>query len=1217
MAEITQVLGFDASGAIATISSLNTSLQTLTANLTSVSAAAKGVGAAGAAKSFKDLNTQAKAATTNINKTASAGKNAGTAMTNGANGAASATNRLSLSWETLGRVVLTQVVVRAFSSLTRAMQEGIKTARDLNLAVAEAVAISPRGIGNFQGQVEELNASLRATSRAFGFDVLDLAEAKYQEYSNQVKGSAESNELFIQSNRLARISSSSVAESVGALSSVLNSYGQDVSGAERASAQLFKTIELGRTRLTDIADQIGNVTPLARAAGVQFEELGASIATITTSGVSPSRALTQIRALLNQLQKPTDELQAAFESLGVAGIEEAVQQFGDLSVVVQKLQGYADDTGTSVAAMFSNIRARNAFISLNQQSESFAENLREIEKAGDGAASFIDGLIAQFDQTDAVQFNKAINDLNVTMTELGSSLLPVVTGAITGLNDLFGSLGGVLTAVSAGLALYTGWTAKAAASTIALGTATKGAYANVLTFGAAIGVFAGLQIVAFDTARALGGLAEKAKELEGIRLGNLEKLSADSKAAAGDIRDSADATVDLANRLRELNRQSNPLQAVAASNRAFVNGISSSLQDLITTRTNYVRSLESAVQNSEDTIAGIRKRSATVQEQLDDRIFENRIRGLTDYSQARERLTRAESSFRDANRNSSNTPEDLQARIDGFEKVIDLAEEASDAGREGGSRSTVLASEGLIARAYDQQLKALQAQEDLTAEGARRAADKLADERANLEELKSAAKTLQENLSLFDNGQVVGDDERIRRINASREAFAKIQELRLDGDNVDTAAILGSVQDALQFNKLITDVEVAFPFAQAQLNDKLSQIGRGASVDVDINFINKEAGIAGLTNRLESSNTGQSAIALARELEKEQLKSNTALAKYNELQLRTQDNRELIAEAAKEITEATEFAASQDGASNTARYQERVAAAQRVADILNNLANKEGVISEADLQRARELLVVFDSFQVGGDLPGLGATGAEEKFIGETIDLLREKNSLTEEAIKLDNASQSETGEGVQQRAQTLENINGALQEGLNKQSEQTTKERNLQKAINETRGDVTSVNTAIGQGVSATGGVTSAQSALGGQIAQNINAANQLTRALAAAASAGAGAGGTANAMFGKTLYRAGGGFAPRGTDTIPAMISPGETVINARSSRQFASQLNAINSGVNPAYRSNGGTVNNNSVSVGDINVNGSADPGTTARKVASELRREFRRGTSSRFN
>jgi hypothetical protein len=91
---------------------------------------------------------------------------------------------------------------------------------------------------------------------------------------------------------------------------------------------------------------------------------------------------------------------------------------------------------------------------------------------------------------------------------------------------------------------------------------------------------------------------------------------------------------------------------------------------------------------------------------------------------------------------------------------------------------------------------------------------------------------------------------------------------------------------------------------------------------------------------------------------------------------------------------------------------------------------------------------------------------------------------------------------------------------------------------------------------------------------------------------------------------FLAGGG--PVGTDVIPAMLSPGEVVINAASARNFASQLTAINAGVRPVYRSEGGSVTN----IGDINVSvtGGGTGRQTARSIAAELRRELRRGTAT---
>jgi hypothetical protein len=105
-------------------------------------------------------------------------------------------------------------------------------------------------------------------------------------------------------------------------------------------------------------------------------------------------------------------------------------------------------------------------------------------------------------------------------------------------------------------------------------------------------------------------------------------------------------------------------------------------------------------------------------------------------------------------------------------------------------------------------------------------------------------------------------------------------------------------------------------------------------------------------------------------------------------------------------------------------------------------------------------------------------------------------------------------------------------------------------------------------------------------------------------------GGGATARAQGGLIRFLASGGFAGRGTDRIHAMLSRDEFVVNARSSRRFYSQLQAINSGQAPQFRSQGGAVTN--VTIGDVNVQGGSTPAKTGRAIASELRREMRRGS-----
>jgi hypothetical protein len=94
-----------------------------------------------------------------------------------------------------------------------------------------------------------------------------------------------------------------------------------------------------------------------------------------------------------------------------------------------------------------------------------------------------------------------------------------------------------------------------------------------------------------------------------------------------------------------------------------------------------------------------------------------------------------------------------------------------------------------------------------------------------------------------------------------------------------------------------------------------------------------------------------------------------------------------------------------------------------------------------------------------------------------------------------------------------------------------------------------------------------------------------------------------------GGPIYAAMGQFVPRGTDTVPAMLTPGEFVMNKASTQRLMQQLVPMNSGQYSAQYTQPG----NSVQFGDMNitVNGGGTPKQTAVEIGNALRREIRRG------
>jgi chromosome segregation ATPase len=81
-------------------------------------------------------------------------------------------------------------------------------------------------------------------------------------------------------------------------------------------------------------------------------------------------------------------------------------------------------------------------------------------------------------------------------------------------------------------------------------------------------------------------------------------------------------------------------------------------------------------------------------------------------------------------------------------------------------------------------------------------------------------------------------------------------------------------------------------------------------------------------------------------------------------------------------------------------------------------------------------------------------------------------------------------------------------------------------------------------------------------------------------------------------------------GTDTVPAMLSAGEFVVNAGATKKWYSQLVSMNAGGPVAVPRS--VTNNNTI--GDVVVNGSGSPQQTAREVMQAIKRELRRGSGT---
>jgi TP901 family phage tail tape measure protein len=71
-----------------------------------------------------------------------------------------------------------------------------------------------------------------------------------------------------------------------------------------------------------------NVAPVAAAAGIEFSEVAAALATMTKQGIPTTQATTQLRQAIVMMQKPTDEMAKVINSLGYESGQTMIQELG-------------------------------------------------------------------------------------------------------------------------------------------------------------------------------------------------------------------------------------------------------------------------------------------------------------------------------------------------------------------------------------------------------------------------------------------------------------------------------------------------------------------------------------------------------------------------------------------------------------------------------------------------------------------------------------------------------------------------------------------------------------------------------------------------------------------------------------------------------------------------------------------------------------------------
>ncbi|XUL89975.1 phage tail tape measure protein [Streptomyces galilaeus] len=364
-----------------------------------------------------------------------------------------------------------------------ALGVGVAQAISLERAMANVLTISQQitseNVGAFTDQIVELSTELPQTAD-------QLADGLYQIVSSGFDG-ADAMEILQVAARGASAGLTTTETSARAVLGVLNAYGMSASDASDVMDVMFQTVNYGVISFEELAQQLGDVVPMAAAAGVEFDDMSAALAAITLSGIPAAEAVTALNMLLTRVMKPTQDLKQAIKDLGYESAASAVEQDG-LYVVVNKLNGAAGNTAEGISNMWKDIRATRAALALaSAGGENYANTYAGIANEVSRAEATQKAYALQTD-TVTGQWQLASNQARALAIDVGRALLPVLKSVgsvvhtvVGSIEDLPGPMKSALAMVSAsvvGLLLLRAAYTKVAVQIAAFRTAQAAAQAG-------------------------------------------------------------------------------------------------------------------------------------------------------------------------------------------------------------------------------------------------------------------------------------------------------------------------------------------------------------------------------------------------------------------------------------------------------------------------------------------------------------------------------------------------------------------------------------------------------------------------------------------------------------------------------------------------------------------------------------------------------------------
>lgn len=253
------------------------------------------------------------------------------------------------SMQSVGKTMMATVTAPVVAALTAST----KAALDFEDGIAKVSTIADSRVMG----TDALRKGILDLSNQYGVATSEIAEAQYSAISAGADTAASLNVVGT-ALKAAKAGFTDTETAIDGLTTVYNSFGGAVD-YDTIANQMLATQNYGKTTFGELAQNMGQVTPIANSLNVSTQDLFSSIAILTKNGVQTSSAVTGLKAAYSNILKPTSDAAKTAKQLGLDFSAAHLQSVG-WSKFLGEVREKAGGNQEEMAKLFGSVEALNA-----------------------------------------------------------------------------------------------------------------------------------------------------------------------------------------------------------------------------------------------------------------------------------------------------------------------------------------------------------------------------------------------------------------------------------------------------------------------------------------------------------------------------------------------------------------------------------------------------------------------------------------------------------------------------------------------------------------------------------------------------------------------------------------------------------------------------------------------------------------------------------------